>query len=102
MLLQSRAVSHDRTVPTDRPILLIFSLLQIFTLLLFMLEFVSKIKLLIELSQSPRDYLKNHWTNTRIIWTHLNAFFKVQTKSGNKNLNLKKVIKVEKHLLFVA
>ena len=31
-------------------------------------------KLKFEFSQNTTGYLKNHWTNTRLVCTHLNAF----------------------------
>ena len=31
-----------------------------------------------------RGYLKNHWTNTRLVCTHLNAFFMLNPNYGNE------------------
>ena len=37
-------------------------------------------------SQNSGCYFKNHWTNTRLVCTHLNAFFMLNSNIGKKNL----------------
>ena len=44
--------------------------------------------------------LKNHWTNTRLVCTHLNAFFHAESKYGYENLNFEifwKSLKIVTH-----
>ena len=36
-------------------------------------------------SQNPRGYLKSHWTNTRLVCTHMNAFYMLY----NPNMEMK-------------
>ena len=37
------------------------------------------------------DYLKNQWIKTRHVYTHLNAFFMVESKYGNENRIIGKI-----------